>query len=194
MQVVDGSMPQTTLYNRVKNTLYVDSPSLDWDALGWTYDGYLIFFYGKGSTPCNSQPNFDQIEVRYYARASGYCGGLSCSWKDGLVSNYHDGHADWWYGIVGFKTSHVNGSAAGWHHTINHETGHVLGLADPDEPAAGAPHCTDDPNFLTSVEHSDYYCHNGNAEWPNNADRWCAEQLALKTCTAFTEPNEESFR
>jgi len=93
-------------------------------------------------------------------------------------------HCKYTYGYVHFKTSHVNGAASLYHHVINHESGHILGLADPNYPVPGNL-CG---AYYTSVMHSNYYCGEGDLEWPNGDDRWCVEDLAFDGAWGHCNP------
>ncbi len=149
--IEDGSMSWSTARTRIRNTLWVDNPSGDWDGLA----GNKVWFVDEG-VPCDQSPDRASIELEYYVHSSG-CGGVSCQWYSYFWDS-HGGYQDWIYGYVRFKTSHINGSTFLYHHVINHETGHHLGLADGDGSCPG------------SIMHSAYYgC--SDLEWPSTADR-----------------------
>lgn len=172
VQVLDGSMSDSTLYSRVRETLYVDNPSQDWDLLAWDGAQYKIVWVGKGSTPCDSQLDRVNIEVQFSA-SSGGCGGTpvdSClDWWDGYAGT-HGSHDDYYYAYVKFATFHINPNVPfEYHHVVNHETGHILGLQDP--PPCGST--------WVSVMHPDYYCTGSTKlEWPDPDDIWCVDQVA----------------
>jgi hypothetical protein len=60
-EVEDTSIGQSNFYTRVRNTLYMDNPAEDWDALAWDGNFYLIWWVGMGSTKCSQQQNLSDL-------------------------------------------------------------------------------------------------------------------------------------
>jgi hypothetical protein len=156
-------MSHSTAFTRVRNTLYIDNPSEDWDGLA----GNKIYFVPV-SQPCNQASCRACINIEYWVRSTG-CNGVSCQWFTSYY-NSHDGANDYLYAYVRFKTSHISGSTALYRHVINHETGHILGLKDPNYTG----HC------MTSVMHSIYYGCSSNLQWPSSGDRSKVTNIANK--------------
>lgn len=177
----------STIYNKVKATLWEENPDRDWDNVDGTRRVFWSVFAGDDYKDCdwlyyNDRPTYDEIIVKYRAdddTSNAPCGdgdgvdeGISCVYHDGPVT--FEGHSDFHYAYAHIERDRFTVSTdARRRHTINHETGHVLGFADPG--VGNQPNgCYDqNGNPIVSVMHSSFYCPGfTDYQWPTDGDRY----------------------